>query len=214
MDIERIIGADIIMAFDECCSGDADFHYAKKSLALTEDWLRRCEARTRPIHTTATASSSSCRRAVAHPELRTRAAELVASLGAEGTPSVALPSVSPRRRCTRWSSLPIAHPPRDKPRYLMGAGTPINLLENTPAVSICSTVSALLPATAQWPALHELRHDQYPQREVGAGVQPHRSLRVSSTSSTAWLTCTTLFKRTRSWAADHPISRLLPAFGT
>ena len=42
MDIERTIGADIIMAFDECCPGDADIHYAKKSLALTEGWLRRC----------------------------------------------------------------------------------------------------------------------------------------------------------------------------
>ena len=42
MDIQRIIGADIIMAFDECCPGDADYEYAKKSLGLTERWLDRC----------------------------------------------------------------------------------------------------------------------------------------------------------------------------
>jgi len=81
MDIERTIGADIIMAFDECCPGDADIHYAKKSLALTEGWLRRCVNRikeTEPLygyHQSLFPIVQGC----VYPELRTRAAEFVSS---------------------------------------------------------------------------------------------------------------------------------------
>jgi len=80
MDIERIIGADIIMAFDECCPGDADFHYAKKSLALTEDWLRRCVKRVNETdpHYGYHQSLFPIVQGCVYPELRTRAAEFVA----------------------------------------------------------------------------------------------------------------------------------------
>lgn len=132
MDIERIIGADIIMAFDECCPGDADFHYAKKSLALTESWLRRCVNRineTDPhygYHQSLFPIVQGC----VYPELRTRAAEFVASLGAEGNAIGGLAVGEPTEKMYEMVELTNSILPKDKPRYLMGVGTPINLLEN------------------------------------------------------------------------------------
>ena len=86
MDIQRIIGADIIMAFDECCPGDADYEYAKKSLGLTERWLDRCfERSTLQSRNTVTSKVffpivQGC----VYPELRRKAAENVAEKGADG----------------------------------------------------------------------------------------------------------------------------------
>ena len=132
MDIERIIGADIIMAFDECCPGDADFHYAKKSLALTEDWLRRCVKRVNETdpHYGYHQSLFPIVQGCVYPELRTRAAEFVASLDAEGNAIGGLAVGEPTEKMYEMVELTNSILPKDKPRYLMGVGTPINLLEN------------------------------------------------------------------------------------
>lgn len=132
MDIERTIGADIIMAFDECCPGDADYAYAKKSLALTERWLKRCVDRVRQTepkygyHQSLFPIVQGC----VYPDLRRRAAEHVAELGAEGNAIGGLAVGEPTEKMYEMVELTNSILPKDKPRYLMGVGTPINLLEN------------------------------------------------------------------------------------
>ncbi len=132
MDIERTIGADIIMAFDECCPGDADYRYAQRSLALTERWLERCMRRideTEPLygyHQSLFPIVQGC----VYPELRQRAAEHIASLGAEGNAIGGLAVGEPTDKMYEMVELTNSILPHDKPRYLMGVGTPINLLEN------------------------------------------------------------------------------------
>lgn len=132
MDIERIIGADIIMAFDECCPGDADYQYAQRSLALTERWLDRCVKRVRetePLygyHQSLFPIVQGC----VYPDLRAKAAEHVAALGAEGNAIGGLAVGEPTEKMYEMVELTNSILPKDKPRYLMGVGTPINLLEN------------------------------------------------------------------------------------
>lgn len=131
MDIERTIGADIMMAFDECCPGDADYGYAKKSLDLTEQWLKRCVKRfneTEPKY-----GYSQCLfpivQGCVYPDLRTRAAENVAAIGADGNAIGGLAVGEPTQKMYEMVELVNGILPKDKPRYLMGVGTPVNLLE-------------------------------------------------------------------------------------
>jgi tRNA-guanine transglycosylase, queuosine-34-forming len=131
MDIQRTIGADIIMAFDECCPGDADYNYAKKSLALTELWLSRCVKRfsnTEPKY-----GYSQCLfpivQGCVYPELRRQAAENVANTGAEGFAIGGLAVGEPTEKMYEMIEIVNEILPKDKPRYLMGVGTPVNLLE-------------------------------------------------------------------------------------
>lgn len=132
MDIERIIGADIIMAFDECCPGNADYKYAQRSLALTQRWLDRCIKRVRetePLygyHQSLFPIVQGC----VYPDLRAQAAEHIASLGAEGNAIGGLAVGEPTEKMYEMVELTNSILPKDKPRYLMGVGTPINLLEN------------------------------------------------------------------------------------
>ncbi len=132
MDIERTIGADIMMAFDECCPGDADYKYAERSLALTERWLARCVKRfneTEPkygYHQSLFPIVQGC----VYPELRARAAENIAKIGAEGNAIGGLAVGEPTEKMYEMVELTNSILPKDKPRYLMGVGTPINLLEN------------------------------------------------------------------------------------
>lgn len=131
MDIQRIIGADIIMAFDECTPGDADFAYAKKSLDLTERWLDRCIARFNETECpygyeqTLFPIVQGC----VYPDLRKRAAENVASKNAGGNAIGGLAVGEPTEKM--YEMIELVHPilPKDKPRYLMGVGKPENLLE-------------------------------------------------------------------------------------
>lgn len=131
MDIERTIGADIIMAFDECCPGDAEYDYAKKSLALTERWLDRCITRFKE-----TESKYGYEQALfpivqgcVYPELRKRAAENVASKGMDGNAIGGLAVGEPTEKMYEMIEVVNEILPEDKPRYLMGVGTPINILE-------------------------------------------------------------------------------------
>lgn len=131
MDIERTIGADIIMAFDECCPGDAEYDYAKKSLALTERWLDRCITRfkeTEPKYGYEQALFPIVQGCV-YPELRKRAAENVASKGMDGNAIGGLAVGEPTEKMYEMIEVVNEILPEDKPRYLMGVGTPINILE-------------------------------------------------------------------------------------
>ena len=131
MDIQRIIGADIMMAFDECTPGDADYGYAKKSLDLTERWLARCVSRFRETECPYGHSQAlfPIVQGCVYPDLRRRAAENVASLGAEGNAIGGLAVGEPTEKMYEMVELVNEILPKDKPRYLMGVGKPENILE-------------------------------------------------------------------------------------
>jgi queuine tRNA-ribosyltransferase len=131
MDIERAIGADIVMAFDECTPGDADYDYAKRSLALTERWLDRCISRfnsTEPLYGYRQSLFPIVQGCV-YPDLRRRAAENVAAKGADGNAIGGLAVGEPVEKMYEMIALVNEILPADRPRYLMGVGTPANLLE-------------------------------------------------------------------------------------
>lgn len=131
MDIERSIGADIIMAFDECCSGTADYNYAKNALGLTERWLDRCINRfneTEPKYGY-NQSLFPIVQGCIYKDLRTEAAENVASKNADGNAIGGLAVGEPVEKMYEMIEVVNAILPKDKPRYLMGVGTPTNLLE-------------------------------------------------------------------------------------
>ena len=131
MDIERTIGADIVMAFDECPPGTSDYEYSKKSLALTERWLDRCIQRfneTEPKYGYQQ-SLFPIVQGCTYRDLRERAAENVASKGADGNAIGGLAVGEPTEVMYEMIEVVNAILPKDKPRYLMGVGTPINILE-------------------------------------------------------------------------------------
>ncbi|MDR1524452.1 MAG: tRNA guanosine(34) transglycosylase Tgt [Tannerella sp.] len=131
MDIQRTIGADIVMAFDECCPGDADYNYAEKSLRLTESWLKRCIRRfndTGPKYGYKQSLFPIVQGCV-YPDLRKRAAENVAETGADGYAIGGLAVGEPTEKMYEMIEIVNGILPEDKPRYLMGVGTPVNLLE-------------------------------------------------------------------------------------
>ncbi|MDL2265050.1 tRNA guanosine(34) transglycosylase Tgt [Parabacteroides sp. OttesenSCG-928-G07] len=131
MDIQRAIGADIIMAFDECTPGDAEYAYAKKSLELTERWLDRCFKRfneTEPKYGYSQSLFPIVQGCV-YPDLRIQAAENVAEKQADGNAIGGLAVGEPTEKMYEMIEVVNAVLPKDKPRYLMGVGTPINILE-------------------------------------------------------------------------------------
>jgi queuine tRNA-ribosyltransferase len=132
MDIQRVIGADIIMAFDECPPYPCDEEYARKSLQITNQWLDRCFARmqeTEPLYGHHQALFPIVQGSV-YPELRKASAEYVASKGAEGNAIGGLSVGEPHELMYEMTELVCGILPTDKPRYLMGVGTPANILES------------------------------------------------------------------------------------
>lgn len=131
MDIQRVIGADIIMAFDECPPGTATYDYAKKSLKLTENWLDRCIQRfdeTEPLYgyrQTLFPIVQGC----VYPDLRQQAAEYIANTNREGYAIGGLSVGEPAEVMYQMVEVVNQILPKDKPRYLMGVGTPDNILE-------------------------------------------------------------------------------------
>ena len=131
MDIQRSIGADIMMAFDECPPGTAPYDYAKKSLQLTHNWLDRCIQRfnaTEPkygYHQSLFPIVQGC----TFRDLRTESAEYVASKNAEGNAIGGLAVGEPAEVMYEMIELVNGILPQDRPRYLMGVGTPANILE-------------------------------------------------------------------------------------
>ena len=131
MDIVRSIGADIIMAFDECPPGTSDYTYSKKSLELTEEWLDRCIKRFNETEPKYGYSQSlfPIVQGCTYKDLRERAAENIASKGADGNAIGGLAVGEPTDVMYEMIEVVNAILPKDKPRYLMGVGTPINILE-------------------------------------------------------------------------------------
>ena len=131
MDIERSIGADIMMAFDECPPGTSDYNYARKSLDLTERWLDRCIRRfndTEPKYGYPQ-SLFPIVQGCTFRDLRIRAAENVASKGADGNAIGGLAVGEPTDVMYEMIEVVNEILPKDRPRYLMGVGTPANILE-------------------------------------------------------------------------------------
>lgn len=131
MDIERSIGADIIMALDECPPGTSDFNYAKKSLGLTHRWLDRCIKRFNETESLYGYQQSlfPIVQGCTFKELRKESAEFVASKGADGNAIGGLAVGEPTDVMYEMIEVVNEILPKDKPRYLMGVGTPANLLE-------------------------------------------------------------------------------------
>ena len=131
IDTERTIGADIMMAFDECPPGDAPRDYATKSLALTERWLDRCfeqYARTAPKYGHYQ-SLFPIVQGCTYPGLRVHAAENAMRYNADGYAIGGLAVGEPAEKMYEMIEVVNAVLPKDRPRYLMGVGTPVNILE-------------------------------------------------------------------------------------
>lgn len=131
VDIQRTIGSDIMMALDECPPGTSDYDYAKKSLALTTRWLKRGWDHfnaTLPKYGHSQAFFPIVQGCV-YPDLRRDSAKFVADLGAEGNAIGGLAVGEPAEKMYEMIDVVNEILPEDKPRYLMGVGTPANILE-------------------------------------------------------------------------------------
>lgn len=131
VDTQRLIGSDIMMALDECPPGTSDYAYARKSLDLTKGWLERGWKHfleTEPLYGHNQAFFPIVQGCV-YPELRREAARHVASLGAEGNAIGGLAVGEPAEKMYEMIEVVNEILPEDKPRYLMGVGTPANILE-------------------------------------------------------------------------------------
>ena len=132
MDIQRTIGADIIMAFDECTPYPCDYTYARQSMEMTHRWLKRCcdrfdttEAKYGYDQTLFPIVQGST-----YTDLRIKSAETIASFNREGNAIGGLSVGEPAEEMYKMTEVVCNILPTDKPRYLMGVGTPVNLLEN------------------------------------------------------------------------------------
>ena len=131
MDIQRTIGADIVMAFDECTPYPCDYQYAKSSMDLTHRWLRRCKD-----HFSKTNSPDNYQslfgivQGSVYPELRGQSSECVAELDLPGNAIGGLSVGEPAELMYEMTAACCEILPKTKPRYLMGVGTPANLLES------------------------------------------------------------------------------------
>lgn len=132
MEIQRVIGADIIMAFDECTPYPCDYKYAKRSMHMTHRWLDRCVThleKTPYLYDYAQSFFPIVQGSV-YKDLRQQSAEYIASVGAEGNAIGGLSVGEPAEEMYAMTEVVTAILPKDKPRYLMGVGTPANILEN------------------------------------------------------------------------------------
>ena len=132
MDTQRIIGADIIMAFDECTPYPCEYSYARKSLDMTHRWLKRCVDRfdsTEPLYGYEQTLFPIVQGSV-YKDLREKSAEVIASFNRDGNAIGGLSVGEPAEEMYAMTEVVTKILPQDKPRYLMGVGTPINILEN------------------------------------------------------------------------------------
>ena len=132
MDTQRIIGADIIMAFDECTPYPCDYQYARRSLDMTHRWLKRCCDRfdeTEPLYGYEQTLFPIVQGSV-YRDLREKSAETIASYGRDGNAIGGLSVGEPAEEMYAMTEVVCNILPSDKPRYLMGVGTPVNILEN------------------------------------------------------------------------------------
>jgi queuine tRNA-ribosyltransferase len=132
MEIQRSIGADIIMAFDECTPYPCDYNYAKNSMHMTHRWLDRCIdfLDKNPVKYGFQQTFFPIVQGSTYKDLRKQSAEYIANAGAEGNAIGGLSVGEPAEEMYEMTALVCDILPEDKPRYLMGVGTPINILEN------------------------------------------------------------------------------------
>ena len=132
MDTQRTIGADIIMAFDECTPYPCDYNYAKQSMHMTHRWLDRCikHFNNTPPKYGYNQTLFPIVQGSTYKDLRKQSAEYIANSGAEGNAIGGLSVGEPAEEMYAMTEVVTAILPEDKPRYLMGVGTPINILEN------------------------------------------------------------------------------------
>lgn len=132
MDIQRVIGADIIMAFDECTPYPCDYNYARRSIDMTHRWLKRCIDRfdsTTPKYGYDQTFFPIVQGSV-YKDLRKKSAEFIAEQGREGNAIGGLSVGEPAEEMYAMTEVVCEILPEEKPRYLMGVGTPVNILEN------------------------------------------------------------------------------------
>jgi queuine tRNA-ribosyltransferase len=132
MEIQRKIGADIIMAFDECTPYPCDYNYAKRSMHMTHRWLDRCinHLEKLPFKYGYEQTFFPIVQGSTYKDLRKQSAEYIANSGAQGNAIGGLSVGEPAEEMYAMTEIVTAILPEDKPRYLMGVGTPINILEN------------------------------------------------------------------------------------
>ena len=132
METQRSIGADIIMAFDECTPYPCDFNYARRSMHMTHRWLKRCinHLEKTPLKYDYNQTFFPIVQGSTYKDLRKQSAEFIASVGAEGNAIGGLSVGEPAEELYAMTEIVCEILPEDKPRYLMGVGTPINILEN------------------------------------------------------------------------------------
>jgi len=132
MDIQRVIGGDIIMAFDECTPWPCDYKYAQKSMEMTHRWLKRCCDRFDSTENKYGYSQSlfPIVQGSTYKDLRIQSAETIASFGREGNAIGGLSVGEPAEDMYEMTEMVCSILPADKPRYLMGVGTPANILES------------------------------------------------------------------------------------
>ena len=132
MEIQRAIGADIIMAFDECTPYPCDYKYAKRSMHMTHRWLDRCVNHLQKVDPLYGFNQTlfPIVQGSTYKDLRKQSAEYIASVGAEGNAIGGLSVGEPAEEMYAMTEVVTEILPEDKPRYLMGVGTPINILEN------------------------------------------------------------------------------------
>ena len=132
MEIQRSIGADIIMAFDECTPYPCDYKYAKRSMHMTHRWLDRCinHLEKTPLKYDYDQAFFPIVQGSTYKDLRQQSAEYIANSGAVGNAIGGLSVGEPAEEMYAMTEVVCEILPEDKPRYLMGVGTPINILEN------------------------------------------------------------------------------------
>ena len=132
MEVQRSIGADIIMAFDECTPYPCDYNYAKRSMHMTHRWLERCltHLKKTPFKYDYEQTFFPIVQGSTYKDLRQQSAEYIANAGAEGNAIGGLSVGEPAEEMYAMTDVVCNILPEDKPRYLMGVGTPINILEN------------------------------------------------------------------------------------
>lgn len=192
MDIQRVIGADIIMAFDECTPYPCEWDYAKKSMELTHRWLARCIERfdnTEPLYGYQQTFFPIVQGST-YPELRKISAETIASFGREGNAIGGLSVGEPAEDMYAMTELVTGILPKDKPRYLMGVGTPENVLEGI-ARGIDMFDCVLPTRNARHGMLYtgegiiNIRNNKW--REDFTAIDPDSPVKTSTTHSRAYL---------------------------
>ena len=132
IDTQRVLGADIIMAFDECTPYPCDYNYAKRSMHMTHRWLDRCinHLEKTPLKYDYNQAFFPIVQGSTYKDLRMQSAEYIANAGAVGNAIGGLSVGEPAEEMYAMTDVVCSILPEDKPRYLMGVGTPINILEN------------------------------------------------------------------------------------